>query len=77
MQCIIYAKTERGLDGFLKVVTTLRRKTFDIQDVGMSSEESGSKLRIVLNEQPEKGGVQAVGYLNQIYDVYDVTMATL
>lgn len=77
MQCVIYAKTERGLDGFLKVVTTLRRKTFDIQDVGMSNDLETSKLRIVLNEQPDKGGVQAVGYLNQIYDLYDVTLATL
>ena len=74
MQRIIYAKTESGLDGFLRVVTTLRRKTFDIQDVGLSSEPSGANVTIVLNEHPDRSGDLAVGYLKQLYEVYDIQL---
>lgn len=74
MQRIIYAKTEGGLDGFLRVVTTLRRKTFDIQDVGLSCEASGANVTIVLNEHPDRSGDLAVGYLKQLYEVYDIQL---
>lgn len=74
MKRTIYARTEGGLDGFLKVVTTLRRKTFDIQDVGLSCEGEGASLTIVLNEHPDRSGALAVGYLKQLYEVYDVTL---
>lgn len=74
MQRTIYAKTEKGLDAFLKIVTTLRRKTFDIQDVGLSCGEDEATLTIVINEHPNKGGDLAVGYLKQLYEVYDVRL---
>jgi acetolactate synthase regulatory subunit len=74
MQRTIYAKTEGGLDGFLKVITTLRRKTFDIQDVGMSYNADVASLTIVLNEHPDRSGDLAVGYMKQLYDVYDVVL---
>lgn len=74
MQRTIYAKTERGLDGFLKVMTTLRRKTFDVQDVGLSCDADGANLTIILNEHPDKSGDLAVGYLKQLYEVKDIVL---
>ena len=74
MQRTIYARTEKGMDGFLKVMTTLRRKTFDVQDAGLSCSPNGSSLTIILNEHPDRSGDLAVGYLKQLYEVYDVTV---
>ncbi len=74
MQRTIYAKTERGLDGFLKVMTTLRRKTFDVQDVGLTCDGDGGLMTIVLNEHPERSGALAVGYLKQLYEVKEIVL---
>lgn len=74
MKRTIYAQTERGLDPFLRVITTLRRKKFDIQDVGLTCDSDGARLIIVLNEHPEKNGDLAVGYLKQLYEIRDIQL---
>lgn len=74
MLSIIHARTDNGLEGILRVVTTLRRKTFDIVDLGMTTEKEDACLRIVIKEHPEKNAQMALAYLNQIYELRDVSL---
>lgn len=74
MNRIIYAKTESGVDGFMKVMTTLRKKTFDIQDATMMTVSSQSDLRFVIREKADLTAEVAVGHLRQLHDIFDVQL---
>lgn len=72
MLSTIEAKTERGLEGLLRVISTLRRRTFDIVDVGMVSTQQDANLTIVIHEHPDRSGTMAVDYIKQLYEIRDV-----
>lgn len=74
MSRIIYAKTESGVDGFMKVMTTLRKKTYDIQDATMMTVQNESDLRFVIQEKPERSAETAVAFIKQMHDIYDVQL---
>ncbi len=69
---IIEARTDSGLEGLLRVITTLRRRTFDIVDVGMVSTSKEARLKIVICEKPDRSGLMAVDYIKQLYEIHDV-----
>lgn len=73
---VIEAKADKGLESMLRVVTTLRKKTFDIVDLEMTSSSSESNFRIVLLEHPDRSGEMALGYLRQIYELREVNLVS-
>lgn len=70
----IEATTDRGLEGMLRVITTLRRKTFEVVNVDLASEADSSQLRIVIQERPDRNCDMAVNYMKQIYEVREVNV---
>ena len=42
----VYAKLNQGMDSFLRVAMTLRRKELCVEQISMSQEESGMWLTI-------------------------------
>ena len=54
----VYAKLNQGMDSFLRVAMTLRRKELCVEQISMSQEESGMWLTI--------------NHMRKLYDVTDL-----
>lgn len=67
-------KVTNGMDAAVKVMTTLRRKQFDVK--GFSMFEKGnclSELQVVIEETPgEMSFEKAVLQMKKLIDVYDI-----
>ena len=72
----LYVKTENGVDSLLKVVSTLRRKEFDIVDVLMqgSVDSDVSHLYITIDESNGLSSDVAVSHMEKLYGVSDIKM---
>jgi len=51
MENKVYARLDQGVDSFLRVATTLRRKEFNIKALNMvtSSEDSGVNMEVLVD----------------------------
>ena len=43
----VYAKLNQGMDSFLRVAMTLRRKELSIEEISMNREQSGMYLSLI------------------------------
>jgi len=52
MENRVYARLDQGVDSFLRVATTLRRKEFNIKALNMvsSSEDSAVNMEVLIEE---------------------------
>ena len=65
----LYAKLNQGMDSFLRVAMTLRRKELEVESMSMSTESSGMQLPI----NDEITSLQdVINYMRKLHDVYDL-----
>ena len=65
----VYANLSQGMDSFLRVAMTLRRKEFEVESMSMSTESSGMQLTI----NDEVTSLQdVINYMRKLHDVYDL-----
>ena len=64
----VYANLSQGMDSFLRVAMTLRRKELEVESMSMSTESSGMQLTI----NDEITSLQdVINYMRKLHDVYD------
>ena len=65
----VYANLSQGMDSFLRVAMTLRRKELEVESMSMSTENSGMQLTI----NDEITSLQdVINYMRKLHDVYDL-----
>ena len=65
----VYANLSQGMDSFLRVAMTLRRKELEVESMSMSNESSGMQLTI----NDEITSLQdVINYMRKLHDVYDL-----
>ena len=65
----VYANLSEGMDSFLRVAMTLRRKELEVESMSMSTESSGMQLTI----NDEITSLQdVINYMRKLHDVYDL-----
>ena len=65
----VYAKLNQGMDSFLRVAMTLRRKELAIEEISMNREQSGMYLTI---NEDETSLEEVVNHMRKLYDVTDL-----
>jgi len=72
----VHAKLDSGLDLTLRVISTLRRKEFEINNIEMISEEASGQasLFITLSDNEKKNVESAVYQMEKIYGVNEITV---
>ena len=65
----VYAKLNQGMDSFLRVAMTLRRKELSIEEISMNREQSGMYLTI---NEDETSLEEVVNHMIKLYDVTDL-----
>lgn len=69
MQRNVYASLSQGMDSFLRVAMTLRRKELEVESMSMTRENSGMQLTI----NDEKTSLEeVVNYMRKLHDITDL-----
>ncbi len=69
-------KVSMGMDSAVRVLTTLRRKQFDVREFSMVSlDGSSSEFKITLEEKKKESFERAMLQMQKLVDVYDVSEA--
>lgn len=65
----VYANLSQGMDSFLRVAMTLRRKELEVESMSMSAEDSGMQLTI----NDETTSVEdVINYMRKLQDVFNL-----
>lgn len=66
-------KVSSGMDSAVRVLTTLRRKQFDVREFSMIEVDSNkSEFKITLFDEKNLGLDRAILQMQKLIDVYDV-----
>lgn len=65
----VYAKLNQGMDSFLRVAMTLRRKELSVEEISMNKENSG--LSLTINEDVTSLE-EVLNYMRKLHDVIDL-----
>ena len=69
-------KVTMGMDSAVRVLTTLRRKQFDVRGFSMvSMDDNSSEFKVTLEDKKKESFSQAVLQMQKLVDVYDVAEA--
>ena len=67
----VYANLSQGMDSFLRVAMTLRRKELEVESMSMSTESSGMQLTI----NDEITSLQdVINFMRKLHDVFDLNV---
>ena len=74
MENTVYAKLNQGLDSFLRVAMTLRRREVDIQSISMTVDNmNNSGIKLIVNE--EKTSLDSVlNHMKKLHDIREITV---
>jgi len=65
-------KVSSGMDSAVRVLTTLRRKQFDVKEFSMVSLNENTFFRVTLEDEQRNGFDKAILQMQKLVDVYDV-----
>ena len=66
-------KVSKGMDSAVRVLTTLRRKQFNVKGFSMASlDDNNSVFRITLEDEKRNSFDRAILQMQKLVDVYDV-----
>ncbi len=66
-------KVSSGMDSAVRVLTTLRRKQFDVREFSMIEVDSNkSEFKVTLFDEKNLGLDRAILQMKKLVDVYDV-----
>lgn len=72
MDINLYANLNQGIDSFLRVATTLRRKEITIKSISMITDNyKNTGMRLTIDEE-EASVQEVINYMNKLYDVRDI-----
>ncbi|HGS8963913.1 ACT domain-containing protein, partial [Clostridioides difficile] len=73
MENTVYAKLNQGIDSFLRVAMTLRRREVDIQSISMTVDNmNNSGIKLIVNE--EKTSLDSVlNHMKKLHDIREIT----
>lgn len=74
MENTVYAKLNQGIDSFLRVAMTLRRREVDIQSISMTVDNmNNSGIKLIVNE--EKTSLDSVlNHIKKLHDIREITV---
>ena len=74
MENTVYAKLNQGIDSFLRVAVTLRRREVDIQSISMTVDNmNNSGIKLIVNE--EKTSLDSVlNHMKKLHDIREITV---
>lgn len=74
MENTVYAKLNQGIDSFLRVAMTLRRREVDIQSISMTIDNmNNSGIKLIVNE--EKTSLDSVlNHMKKLHDIREITV---
>ncbi|MBJ9765240.1 ACT domain-containing protein [Clostridioides difficile] len=74
MENTVYAKLNQGIDSFLRVAMTLRRREVDIQSISMTLDNmNNSGIKLIVNE--EKTSLDSVlNHMKKLHDIREITV---
>ena len=65
----VYASLNQGMDSFLRVAMTLRRKELEVESMSMSAKDCGMQLTI----NDERTSLEdVINYMRKLHDVFDL-----
>jgi acetolactate synthase small subunit len=65
-----------GMDSAVRVLTTMRRKQFDVKGFSMVSlDEKDTEFKITLEDKKQESFERAILQMRKLVDVYDVSEA--
>lgn len=69
---VLYADLNQGVDSFVRVAMTLRRKEIDIQSIRMITDSNyNTSVELVINE--DTSSIETVlNYMNKLHDVENI-----
>lgn len=65
----VYANLNQGMDSFLRVAMTLRRKELEVESMSMSAKNSG--MHLTINDEITSLE-EVINYMRKIHDVSDL-----
>lgn len=66
-------KVSSGMDSAVRVLTTLRRKQFDVKEFSMKEIDANrSEFKVTLEDEKKLGLERAILQMQKLVDVYDV-----
>lgn len=65
-------KVSSGMDSAVRVLTTLRRKQFDVKEFSMVSLNENTFFRVTLEDEQRNSFDRAILQMRKLVDVYDV-----
>lgn len=66
-------KVSSGMDSAVRVLTTLRRKQFDVKEFSMKEIDCNrSELKVTMEDEKNLGLERAILQMQKLIDVYDV-----
>ncbi len=66
-------KVSSGMDSAVRVLTTLRRKQFDVRGFSMVPfDENSSEIKVTLEDEKKQSFERAMLQMKKFVDVYDV-----
>ncbi|MDY2794847.1 MULTISPECIES: ACT domain-containing protein [Peptostreptococcus] len=71
METTLYARLTQGMDSFMRVSMTLRRREFKLKNISLSLEDN--MMQMTVNED-ESSSKSILNHLEKMYDVSDVTL---
>lgn len=72
MDINLYANLNQGIDSFLRVATTLRRKEITIKSISMITDNyKNTGMRLTIDEE-EASVQEVINYMKKLYDVRDI-----
>jgi acetolactate synthase regulatory subunit len=75
MEGRVYARLDQGLDSFLRVATTLRRKEFNIKALNMVSSDNSGVDMVVQVDNCERTVNDVVNVILKLADVKEVRIS--
>ncbi|MDX5806174.1 ACT domain-containing protein [Clostridioides difficile] len=74
MENTVYAKLNQGIDSFLRVAMTLRRREVDIQSISMTVDNmNNSGIKLIVNE--EKTSLDSVlNHMKKLHNIREITV---
>ncbi|HBF2210394.1 ACT domain-containing protein [Clostridioides difficile] len=74
MENTVYAKLNQGIDSFLRVAMTLRRREVDIQSISMTVDNmNNSGIKLIVNE--ENTSLDSVlNHMKKLHDIREITV---
>ena len=65
----VYANLNQGMDSFLRVAITLRRKELEVESMSMSAQNSG--MHLTINDEITSLE-DVINYMRKLHDVSDL-----